>query len=130
MTLEEYNGFCASLRAATHVVQWGGSHVWKVGGKVFAIASLGGASGLGITFKCSDIGFDILREQPGCDQFLAEVLDIAGRSKLIESAVSDGLVTGHHGAQHRHAIGLLVEPARHDAGIAGSKHVDQRAGRR
>ena len=38
MTLDEYNGFCASLAATTHVVQWGGAHVWKVGGKVFAIA--------------------------------------------------------------------------------------------
>ena len=25
MTLDEYNGFCASLPAATHVVQWGGA---------------------------------------------------------------------------------------------------------
>ena len=37
MTLAEYNRYCASLPAATHVVQWGGAHVWKVGGKVFAI---------------------------------------------------------------------------------------------
>ena len=37
MTLDEYNRFCASLHATTHVVQWGGAHVWKVGGKVFAI---------------------------------------------------------------------------------------------
>jgi predicted DNA-binding protein (MmcQ/YjbR family) len=65
MTLDKYNGFCASLPAATHVVQWGGSHVWKVGGKVFAIAS-GEGGRLGITFKCSDIAYDILKEQPGC----------------------------------------------------------------
>ncbi len=41
MTLEDYNEFCASLPHAAHVVQWGGAHVWKVGGlekgKVFAI---------------------------------------------------------------------------------------------
>ena len=41
MTLEEYNDFCQSLPHAAHVVQWGGAHVWKVGGlekgKVFAI---------------------------------------------------------------------------------------------
>jgi predicted DNA-binding protein (MmcQ/YjbR family) len=64
MTLDDYNGFCASLPAATHVVQWGGSHVWKVGGKVFAIAGWNGES-LGVTFKCSDIAYDILKEQPG-----------------------------------------------------------------
>jgi predicted DNA-binding protein (MmcQ/YjbR family) len=33
MTCDDYNAFCASLPATTHVVQWGGSHVWKVGGK-------------------------------------------------------------------------------------------------
>ena len=41
MTLEDYNGFCASLASVTHVVQWGGADVWKVGGKVFAIAGWG-----------------------------------------------------------------------------------------
>jgi len=28
-----------SLAPDDHVVQWGGAHVWKVGGKVFAIAA-------------------------------------------------------------------------------------------
>ena len=65
MTLDEYNAFCASLPAATHVVQWGGAHVWKVGGKVFAIAGWSDGDDLAVTFKCSDIAFDILREQPG-----------------------------------------------------------------
>ena len=65
MTLDEYNGFCASLPAATHVVQWGGAHVWKVGGKVFAIAGWNDGEQSCVTFKCSDIAFDILREQPG-----------------------------------------------------------------
>ncbi len=70
MTVEEYNTFCASLPATTHVVQWGGAHVWKVGGKVFAIAgwTIGEASNglLGVTFKTGDLAFDILKEQPGC----------------------------------------------------------------
>ena len=53
MTLDEYNGFCASLPAATHVVQWGGADVWKVGGKVFAIGGWNDGEGLAVTFKCS-----------------------------------------------------------------------------
>ncbi|RUU07854.1 MmcQ/YjbR family DNA-binding protein, partial [Mesorhizobium sp. M6A.T.Ca.TU.002.02.2.1] len=28
MTLDDYNSFCASLPSTTHVVQWGGAHVW------------------------------------------------------------------------------------------------------
>lgn len=66
MTLDDYNGFCASLPVATHAVQWGGSHVWKVGGKVFAIASGSKGDTPGITFKCSEIAYALLQEQPGC----------------------------------------------------------------
>ena len=36
MTCDEFNDFCRGLPATTTVVQWGGAHVWKVGGKVFA----------------------------------------------------------------------------------------------
>ena len=65
MTLEDYNSFCASLPATTHVVQWGGAHVWKVGGKVFAIGGSGEGEGLSVSFKCSAAAFAILKDQPG-----------------------------------------------------------------
>ena len=64
MTLEEYDGFCRGLPAATHVVQWGGSHVWKVGGKVFAIAGEDDGE-FWVTFKVSELSYEILKEQPG-----------------------------------------------------------------
>jgi len=67
MTLDEYNAFCAALPHTSHVVQWGGAHVWKIAGKVFAI---GGWSDdgkpLGVTFKVSEIGFEVWKEEPGC----------------------------------------------------------------
>ncbi len=45
-------------------MQWGGSHVWKVGGKVFAIG--GWETGTAaITFKTSEIAFELLGQQPG-----------------------------------------------------------------
>jgi len=66
MTLAEYNAFCGGLAHTTHVVQWGGSHVWKVGGKVFAIGGDDGPDGFRVSFKVSDLAFDILKEQPGC----------------------------------------------------------------
>ncbi len=51
-----------ALPAVTQVVQWGGSDVYKVGGKVFAICGLSG----GISFKVSAIGFVVLTEDgPG-----------------------------------------------------------------
>ena len=65
MTLEEYNTYCASLTATSHVVQWGGAHVWKVGGKVFAIAGWGKDDAFAVTFKVSELAYEILKEQPG-----------------------------------------------------------------
>ncbi len=66
MTYEEFNAFCAALPATTHVVQWGGSDVWKVGGKVFAIGGWDGEDGQPrFTFKTSPLSYDILKEQPG-----------------------------------------------------------------
>jgi len=65
MTRDEYNAFCGALPATSHVVQWGGADVWKVGGKVFAIAGWNDGKTLGVTFKTEDIVYEILKEQPG-----------------------------------------------------------------
>jgi predicted DNA-binding protein (MmcQ/YjbR family) len=65
MTYPEFNTFCRSLPAATYVVQWGGSHVWKVGGKVFAIGGWNEDEEPRFTFKASDISYEILKDQPG-----------------------------------------------------------------
>lgn len=65
MTYEEFNAFCGALPATSHVVQWGGSHVWKVGGKVFAIGGWDYGEEPRFTFKVSDIGFEVLKDQPG-----------------------------------------------------------------
>ena len=64
MTLEEYNAFCGALPATSHVVQWGGSHVWKVGGKVFVLARFDD-EGPRFSFKVSELAYEILRDQPG-----------------------------------------------------------------
>jgi predicted DNA-binding protein (MmcQ/YjbR family) len=70
VTLAEYNRFCRGLPHAHHVVQWGGAHVWKVGGlkdgKVFAIAWFDGSVDEGITFKCSPLSYELLKEVEGC----------------------------------------------------------------
>jgi predicted DNA-binding protein (MmcQ/YjbR family) len=50
-----------ALPAVTKVVQWGGSDVYKVGGKVFAICGLAG----GLSFKVTPIGFVVLTEGGG-----------------------------------------------------------------
>jgi predicted DNA-binding protein (MmcQ/YjbR family) len=64
MTRDGFNAFCASLTATSHVVQWGGSDVWKVGEKVFAIG-VPQARRMLITFKVTPMGYELLRSQPG-----------------------------------------------------------------
>ncbi len=64
MTRDALNAFCRTLPATTHVVQWGEADVWKVGGKVFAI--IGGSERQPtVSFKVSDIAFDLLKDQRG-----------------------------------------------------------------
>ena len=60
-----FNTFCQAMPATSHVVQWGGADVWKVGGKVFVVASFEAEEGPRFSFKVSDLSFEILKEQPG-----------------------------------------------------------------
>jgi predicted DNA-binding protein (MmcQ/YjbR family) len=65
MTPKQYNAFCKSLPATSHVVQWGGAHVWKVGGKVFVIGRWDEGEEPRFSFKVSELAYEILQHQPG-----------------------------------------------------------------
>lgn len=65
MNYAEFNQFCGSLQATTHVVQWGNSHVWKIGGKVFAIGGWGKNGLPAFTFKTSESNFLFLSQHDG-----------------------------------------------------------------
>ena len=65
MNYDEFNQFCSTLPATTHVVQWGGAQVWKVGGKVFAIGGWSKDKQPAFTFKTSDQDFYFLSESEG-----------------------------------------------------------------
>lgn len=66
MDKDTYNTFCKTIPATSHVVQWGESDVWKVGGKVFAVAGWNDdADVFAVTFKTSPLSYDILKDQPG-----------------------------------------------------------------
>lgn len=102
MTLDDYNRFCASLPCTTHVVQWGGAEVWKVGGKVFAIAGWSDGDGLAVTFKCSRLAFDILSDQPGCRP--APYLASRGMSwiqRTSDEAMDDAALRDYLAESHR-----------------------------
>ena len=65
MTYETFNDFCRSLQCVSYVMQWGDSHVWKVGGKVFAIGGWENADKPAFTFKTSKSDFHFLSDEPG-----------------------------------------------------------------
>lgn len=121
MTLDEYNGFCASLPSTNHVVQWGGAHVWKVGAKVFAIGGWDQGEQLFVTFKCSDIAYDVLKEQPG----LRPAPYLASRGmkwiqRRTSQSMDDAGLKDYLRESHRLVALKLTRQARRELGLAAS----------
>lgn len=58
MSPEAIEACALALPGATLSVQWGGSHVLKVGGKMFAVLGFGG----GLSFKATDLAFEVMTE--------------------------------------------------------------------
>jgi predicted DNA-binding protein (MmcQ/YjbR family) len=93
VTREEVEACALALPAATKVVQWGGSDVFKVGGKVFAICNEG------LSFKVTEIAFEVLtsdgfgRQAPYCakGQWVSVALD------RLEAADAAGWLATAHG---------------------------------
>jgi predicted DNA-binding protein (MmcQ/YjbR family) len=112
MTREEAHAQAMALPCATHVVQWGGSDVYKVGGKVFAICGLAG----GLSFKVTEIGFMILTDDgPGRQApYLAR-----GHWVSVElDAVEREDVAGWLATAHSLIAGKLTRKARQELGLA------------
>lgn len=64
VTYDKFDTFCTKLPATSRVIQWGGSRVWKVGSKVFAIGGWA-EKDPAFTFKVDEEVYDFLRDQPG-----------------------------------------------------------------
>jgi predicted DNA-binding protein (MmcQ/YjbR family) len=119
MNLARYNRFCKSLPHTTHVVQWGGAHVWKVGGKVFAIAGWEGqGEPLAVTFKCSDLSFALLKEQPGCRPapYLAS-RGLLWIQRTSDASVSDADLKAYLHESHRLAALTLPKRVQKELGF-------------
>jgi len=117
MTREEFDAYCASLKSVTRVVQWGDSSVWKVGGKIFAICSIWGEGEHSkISFKCSDLSYDILRRQEGIvpAPYLA-------RAKWVQveaaDAMSDADIRGYIADAHAIILAKLTKAKRAELGL-------------
>ncbi len=105
MRPEAFDALCLSLPAATYVNQWGGSHVYKVGGKVFAIAPNWAAKhgGQAYIFKVSEMAFEILIEHG-----LAHPAPYLGRSSWVQLNATDSLDDDDLAAYIRQAHGLIA----------------------
>ena len=59
MTPAAFDAVCRALPGVTMDQPWGDDHVYKVGGKMFAVFGPGQGS---FSFKASDIAFEVLTE--------------------------------------------------------------------
>ncbi len=111
MTREQVQACAMALPAATHVVQWGGSDVYKVGGKVFAICGLSG----GLSFKVSPIGFEVLTSGGPARQapYLAKGHWVVVELDDLDPGEAAGWIETAHGL----IVAKLTKAARADLGL-------------
>ncbi len=65
MDIESVRSFCLSLPHVDEKVQWGNDLLFRIGEKMFAVASLEPASDHCMSFKCTPEKFAELTEQDG-----------------------------------------------------------------
>jgi predicted DNA-binding protein (MmcQ/YjbR family) len=65
MTPRRVRELCLSFPGAAESVQWGEDHVFKVGGKMFAVIGMMDGRFRGLSFKCAPESFMILTRVPG-----------------------------------------------------------------
>lgn len=117
MTRDEFNVFCGALPSTTHVVQWGNSDVWKVGGKLFALCGWY-EGGPAFTFKVGEIAFEVLGDAPGIRP--APYLASRGMKWLQVYDVErlgSGELEGHLTASYDMIVAGLTKKARAELGI-------------
>ena len=98
-------------------MQWGGADVWKVGGKLFAMAREQEGQ-FQVTFKTSEIGYEVLRDMEG----LRPAPYLASRGmKWIQHYEAPGLDTAglreHIEASYHMAIKRLTKKKRAELGL-------------
>lgn len=117
LSRDAFMTYCASLPATTHVVQWGKADVWKVGGKVFAIAGWNDGRDA-YTFKASDIAYEVLQDQPGIRP--APYLASRGMKWLQvhdDPGLSDHSLTDHIKASYDMVAAGLTKKKRAELGL-------------
>lgn len=118
MSRAKIDAHLKALPAASLSVQWGDDHVWKVGGKMFAVLRAPDAKVQSVSFKASDDSFAMLTAQPGIvpAPYLARAkwvqLDRLSRLKPAE-------LTGYLTRAHALVAAKLTKPVRKALGLEG-----------
>ncbi|HEY5106738.1 MAG TPA: MmcQ/YjbR family DNA-binding protein [Caulobacteraceae bacterium] len=95
MSPQAFDAACRALPGATMNIQWGDDHVYKVGGRMFAVTG----PTAGCSFKASDIAFEALTEsgraKPAAYLARAKWVQFVDVSSLDEAETRDWLKTAH-----------------------------------
>jgi len=117
MTPKTFEVRCLRLPAATKVVQWEGTSVFKVGGKMFALSGGYTAESGGYMFKVSDMAYGILIEQG-----LARPAPYLARAKWVQlvgnNALPDAELTAYLAQAHELIVAKLPKRLRKELGLA------------
>ena len=113
MKLAAFDAFCAKLPGTSFVVQWGESHVHKVGGKLFALGNAFG--GNYVVFKTTPLAFEVLREQGLAER--APYLPRGHWVKVNEDAMKAKELQGYLRQSYELVAGKLPKVMRKELGI-------------
>ena len=117
MTPKAFEAHCRRLPAVTKVVQWEGTSVFKVGGKMFALARGFTARSGGYMFKTSNMAYAMLIEQG-----LARPAPYLARAKWVQlvdnNALSDVDLAAYLDQAHALVVAKLTRKARRDLELA------------
>ena len=104
MSPDAFKAACLALPGTSLIVQWGGSDVYKVGPKVFAIAGLARNGGpQTYVFKASDMAYELLIEHGA-----ARSAPYLGRAKWVQLLAQDSLGDDDLRAYLTQAHGLIA----------------------
>jgi predicted DNA-binding protein (MmcQ/YjbR family) len=120
MKIARYDAVCGALPGATRVVQWGGMHVWKVGGKMFSVADGTVKGDVTPWFKASDSARPMLLESR--DVIPAPYLARAGWVALADTkAMTDRDLAAYLKEAHRVIAARLPKKQREALGFMQMK---------
>lgn len=116
MNPKTFKAHCRRLPAVTMVIQWEGTSVFKVGGKMFALVGGFVERSGGFMFKTSNMAYALLIEQG-----LAQPAPYLARAKWVQltdnDALPDAELVAYLRQSHALVVAKLTRKVRKDLGL-------------